>query len=242
MAAAALPFSRSRAAEHRNEPLARELAHDLEPDAPIGPGDDVRSVFPPCWRPVPPSVHLMRNLSAFRRHAGEAKSRPSAPIRRNSKAPGVAFAVRSRPLPHSSSAHRSRQPMSRILTPQIGRRHVVKRPGRAHHPIARAGRPQRAGRARRSSPRRAQTEGPFYPTDWTGDADNDLVHGQGRGGARARARSRISSAASSTPPAPRSRRAHRDLAVRRHRHLPPSARSRTGARARRRLPGPRARA
>lgn len=69
--------------------------------------------------------------------------------------------------------------MSRILTPQIGRRHVLRGiaaagaaalvPGTANALIA--------GRPLVATP--AQTEGPFYPTDWTGDIDNDLVRVMG---------------------------------------------------------------
>lgn len=65
--------------------------------------------------------------------------------------------------------------MSRILTPQIGRRHVLRglatlavtsiAPGARSAPAA--------AQSLVSTP--AQTEGPFYPTDWAGDIDNDLV-------------------------------------------------------------------
>jgi protocatechuate 3,4-dioxygenase beta subunit len=64
--------------------------------------------------------------------------------------------------------------MFRILTPQLGRRHVV----RGLVAVAAAGtlpiRPGLAG-ADGLVPTPAQTEGPFYPPDWTGDIDNDLV-------------------------------------------------------------------
>lgn len=69
--------------------------------------------------------------------------------------------------------------MSRILTPPIGRRHVVRGlaalttaalvPGAARTLVSGA----LAATELIATP--AQTEGPFYPTDWGGDADNDLV-------------------------------------------------------------------
>jgi protocatechuate 3,4-dioxygenase beta subunit len=64
--------------------------------------------------------------------------------------------------------------MSRILTPPIGRRHVVS--GLAA--LTTLSLVPGAGRALAApelvtTP--AQTEGPFYPTDWSGDVDNDLV-------------------------------------------------------------------
>ena len=65
--------------------------------------------------------------------------------------------------------------MGRILTPQLGRRHVVR--GLAAVTAATLVLPKGSALAARdrlvATP--AQTEGPFYPTDWTGDADNDLV-------------------------------------------------------------------
>lgn len=68
--------------------------------------------------------------------------------------------------------------MPRILTPQIGRRRVVA--GLAAVTTA-ALLPQRRGAlaapGRVATP--AQTEGPFYPTDWSGDIDNDLVRVMG---------------------------------------------------------------
>jgi protocatechuate 3,4-dioxygenase beta subunit len=64
--------------------------------------------------------------------------------------------------------------MSRILTPQIGRRQVV------HGLAALAATATMPGTSRLvaapalvATPR--QTEGPFYPLDWSGDTDNDLV-------------------------------------------------------------------
>ncbi len=61
--------------------------------------------------------------------------------------------------------------MSRILTPQLGRRHVVC--GLAA--VATAALVPNPLAAQQLAVTPAQTEGPFYPTDWTGDADNDLV-------------------------------------------------------------------
>lgn len=65
--------------------------------------------------------------------------------------------------------------MSGILTPQIGRRRVLRGlaattaatlvPGAANAVLA--------GEPLVTTP--AQTEGPFYPTDWTGDINADLV-------------------------------------------------------------------
>jgi len=64
--------------------------------------------------------------------------------------------------------------MTRILTPQIGRRHVV----RGLAAVTAAAALQNAVCALAANERVAtasQTEGPFYPTDWSGDVDNDLV-------------------------------------------------------------------
>ena len=70
--------------------------------------------------------------------------------------------------------------MTRILTPQIGRRHVVR--GLAAVTAA-AALPNAvcalAANGRVATP--SQTEGPFYPTDWSGDVDNDLVRVIGEG-------------------------------------------------------------
>ncbi len=68
--------------------------------------------------------------------------------------------------------------MSRILTPQLGRRHVVK--GLAA--LATASLVPGAQNALAATDlvvTPAQTEGPFYPTDWLGDVDNDLVRVMG---------------------------------------------------------------
>jgi protocatechuate 3,4-dioxygenase beta subunit len=64
--------------------------------------------------------------------------------------------------------------MTRILTPQIGRRHIVR--GLAAVTAAALVpdlRQALAAPALAATP--AQTVGPFYPTDWGGDIDNDLV-------------------------------------------------------------------
>ena len=68
--------------------------------------------------------------------------------------------------------------MSHILTPQIGRRHVVT--GLAALATASLAPGLRSALAAPEfvvTP--AQTEGPFYPTDWSGDTDNDLVRVMG---------------------------------------------------------------
>jgi protocatechuate 3,4-dioxygenase, beta subunit len=64
--------------------------------------------------------------------------------------------------------------MSRILTPQIGRRQLVRGivATAAATPLPDV-LPARAATSLVATP--AQTEGPFYPTDWSGDIDNDLV-------------------------------------------------------------------
>jgi protocatechuate 3,4-dioxygenase beta subunit len=68
--------------------------------------------------------------------------------------------------------------MARILTPQIGRRHVVSGlAALATTAVVPGGGKLLAAPALVATPR--QTEGPFYPTDWSGDADNDLVVVQG---------------------------------------------------------------
>jgi len=67
--------------------------------------------------------------------------------------------------------------MRRILTPQIGRRHLVGGIAVAvAAPLLASGRLIAAGKLV-ATPR--QTEGPFYPRDWSGDIDNDLVLVQG---------------------------------------------------------------
>ena len=63
--------------------------------------------------------------------------------------------------------------MSRIRTPQLGRREVVAGLA-ALTTFSLAPGPRAAAKAPLvATP--AQTEGPFYPTDWSGDSDNDLV-------------------------------------------------------------------
>ncbi len=64
--------------------------------------------------------------------------------------------------------------MSRILTPQIGRRHVV-RGLAALTTLSLVPGASKALAAPDLVVTPAQTEGPFYPTDWTGDIDDDLV-------------------------------------------------------------------
>jgi protocatechuate 3,4-dioxygenase beta subunit len=64
--------------------------------------------------------------------------------------------------------------MNRIITPQLGRRHVVRGLAAiAAAALVPGGRPAAAAEGLVATP--AQTVGPFYPTDWGGDADNDLV-------------------------------------------------------------------
>jgi len=68
--------------------------------------------------------------------------------------------------------------MSRILTPQIGRRRVV-----AGLAALTAASVMPAGARLLAAPGLVATppqiEGPFYPTDWQGDIDNDLVQVMG---------------------------------------------------------------
>jgi len=64
--------------------------------------------------------------------------------------------------------------MSRILTPQIGRRHIV-RGLTALTTLSLLPGVRSAVAAPDLVVTPAQTEGPFYPTDWAGDVDNDLV-------------------------------------------------------------------
>jgi protocatechuate 3,4-dioxygenase beta subunit len=67
--------------------------------------------------------------------------------------------------------------MARIVTPQIGRRSLV---GGLAAATAATLVPARLALARAARPPTpAQTEGPFYPVDWAGDVDNDLVVVQG---------------------------------------------------------------
>jgi protocatechuate 3,4-dioxygenase beta subunit len=64
--------------------------------------------------------------------------------------------------------------MTRIITPQIGRRQVVR--GLAAlttMSLVPSARSALSAQDLVATP--AQTEGPFYPTDWGGDIDNDLV-------------------------------------------------------------------
>lgn len=72
--------------------------------------------------------------------------------------------------------------MTRIATPWLGRRTLVTGAAAALLAASRHAHAQ----ARQATPR--QTEGPFYPRDWSGDADHDLVVVQG---AAARAQGQV---------------------------------------------------
>lgn len=64
--------------------------------------------------------------------------------------------------------------MTRSLTPQLGRRHVVGGlAALATVSVVPGATTLLAAPALVATPR--QTDGPFYPADWSGDADNDLV-------------------------------------------------------------------
>jgi protocatechuate 3,4-dioxygenase, beta subunit len=63
--------------------------------------------------------------------------------------------------------------MSRIVTPPIGRRHVIQ--GLAALTTLSLVPAARSAPAPALVATPAQTEGPFYPTDWSGDIDSDLV-------------------------------------------------------------------
>ena len=65
----------------------------------------------------------------------------------------------------------------RIVTPWIGRRDALAGLAAAAAAPLLPSMPLRAEATLRATPR--QTEGPFYPEDWQGDADNDLVIVQG---------------------------------------------------------------
>jgi protocatechuate 3,4-dioxygenase beta subunit len=67
--------------------------------------------------------------------------------------------------------------MSRILTPGLGRRHVIG--GLAAITVMGAAPGLSALAQTRLAATPRQTEGPFYPVEWTGDIDNDLVVVQG---------------------------------------------------------------
>jgi protocatechuate 3,4-dioxygenase beta subunit len=64
--------------------------------------------------------------------------------------------------------------MTRIPTPQLGRRHVI---GALAVSAAASALPRLPALAAPPSlvPTPRQTTGPFYPVDWAGDVDNDLV-------------------------------------------------------------------
>lgn len=63
--------------------------------------------------------------------------------------------------------------MTTIITPAIGRRHVVRGITAVAATALLGSTPGDAAGALVATPR--QTEGPFYPRDWSGDIDNDLV-------------------------------------------------------------------
>ena len=65
--------------------------------------------------------------------------------------------------------------MSRILTPQLGRRHVVRGLAAVTTAALVPNIGALAAQQQQLVTTPSQTEGPFYPTDWGGDADNDLV-------------------------------------------------------------------
>lgn len=67
--------------------------------------------------------------------------------------------------------------MTWIATPWIGRRTIVMGAASAVAAVVLPGGMLRAQETRLATPR--QTEGPFYPVSWAGDADNDLVVVQG---------------------------------------------------------------
>lgn len=69
--------------------------------------------------------------------------------------------------------------MARISTPQLGRRVIIGGLATTAAALALPRRPVLAGGSG-FVPTPPQTTGPFYPVDWLGDADNDLVrvHGE----------------------------------------------------------------
>ena len=69
--------------------------------------------------------------------------------------------------------------MTRIITPALGRRHVIR--GLAAVALSTALPIPRLPAAASLALTPPQTEGPFYPPDWTGDIDNDLVQIMGEG-------------------------------------------------------------
>ncbi len=64
-----------------------------------------------------------------------------------------------------------------MTTPRIGRRHALAVLTSAAASLSLPVRFLQAGTVQAPTPR--QTEGPFYPADWLGDIDNDLVKVQG---------------------------------------------------------------
>jgi protocatechuate 3,4-dioxygenase beta subunit len=77
----------------------------------------------------------------------------------------------------TSKVQMETNPMGSVKTPWLGRRQLVQGLGAAAM-LPLAPRLLTADSGLTVTPR--QTEGPFYPTDWSGDADNDLVlvHGE----------------------------------------------------------------
>ena len=65
--------------------------------------------------------------------------------------------------------------MSSILTPRIGRRHILRGLAATTAVSLVPGGAGTVHAAERLTTTPAQTEGPFYPTDWKGDIDADLV-------------------------------------------------------------------
>lgn len=63
--------------------------------------------------------------------------------------------------------------MNRIATPWIGRRALILGVAATSASLMVPGRGVATSASRRVTP--AQMEGPFYPLDWSGDVDNDLV-------------------------------------------------------------------
>src|SRR5258705_8558664 len=63
--------------------------------------------------------------------------------------------------------------MAQVMTPWIGRRALIAGMSAAASSYVVLGSGSVAQSTLNSTPR--QTEGPFYPVDWSGDIDNDLV-------------------------------------------------------------------
>ena len=95
------------------------------------------------------------------------------PHRRNRQRTRVGL-LKGPSAPNSIASVEDPKAMSRILTPQIGRRQVV-RGLSAAAAVALVPGARLAQAAPKLVATPSQTEGPFYPTDWSGDVDNDLV-------------------------------------------------------------------